>query len=58
MTEKAFRRNLKLLGYRIHKRGDLYDLIDIPKNFLVLGGATLDQVAEHIAALHFPAPER
>ena len=57
MTEKSFRRSIAPLGYSLHKhRGaDLFDLIDLKGNFLVLGDATLEQIAEHVAALHFPA---
>ena len=56
MTKQSFRRNLRAMGYRLHKHGDLYDLIDIKGNFLILGNSTIEDIAEHIMQLHFPAP--
>lgn len=57
-SERTFRRTLKELGYRLHKHGDLYDLIDTSKNFLVVGDTSLEQIAAHVADLHFPAPKQ
>lgn len=46
------------MGYRLRKRRgvDLFDLIDISKNYLVLADSTIEDIAAHIADLHFPAP--
>ena len=57
MTARTFRRSIAPLGYRLHKhRGaDLFDLIDLKGNFLVLGDVTLEQIAAHVVAIHSPA---
>lgn len=57
MTERTYRKALKELGYRLHKHGEKYDLIDLKGNFLVLGDSTIEDIAEHVMQIHFPVPE-
>lgn len=58
MTERTYRKALKEFGYRLHKHGDKYDLIDLKGNFLVLGDSSIEDIAEHVMQIHFPAPKQ
>jgi len=51
MTERTFRRSIAALGYRLHKHGDVYDLISAQENALVASDLSLEEAAERIAQL-------
>ncbi len=51
MTERSFRRAIAALGYRLHKHGAAYDLIDLRQNALIASGLSLAEAAEWIARL-------
>ncbi len=53
LSLSAFRRRLATLGYRVHKHGDLWDLIDIKTNGLVVAGVTREETADWLAKIVF-----
>lgn len=55
MKEKSFRKNLKGMGYRLHRHGDTFDLIDIKGDSLIMEDASLSDIAEHVFRTHFMA---
>lgn len=53
LSLSAFRRRLAVLGYRVHKHGDLLDLIDIKTNGLVVTDVTREEAVDWLAEIVF-----
>ena len=49
----AFRRRMAINGYRVHKHGNLYDLIDIKTNALVIADVSQEEAVNWAAEVFF-----